>query len=114
MSEMTAKSTLNPMKTTHTDGPYSISGIPGDNHVMARVQGHEGKVTVAIVPGWPGITQEEHEANMALFKSAPDLLAALQRIVATLENGDDISSGDHCIDAARAAIASATGSEVSK
>lgn len=76
------------MKNQHTPGPYSTSGIPGDNHVMARVPGRAGKVTVAIVPGWPGIAPEEHDANMALFQAAPELLAALDECLAWHELDD--------------------------
>lgn len=59
-----------------TPGPYSVSGIPGDNHIMAR-KGHS-RVTVAIVTGWQGISPDELEANKALIAAAPALLAALE------------------------------------
>lgn len=63
-------------KPSYTPGPWTISGVPGDNHVMAMI-GHERK-TVAIVPGWPGITPEEHEANLKLIRCVPDMLQACQ------------------------------------
>lgn len=60
-------------ESKHTPGPYSLAG---DNHVMATVGRNfrDVKRTVCIVTGWPGIDQEELEANKRLFASAPDLL----------------------------------------
>ena len=64
--------TMKTNEAKHTVGPYSFSGIAGDNHIMARVG--EVKQTVGIVTGWPGMDPEELEANKRLFASAPDLL----------------------------------------
>lgn len=109
------------MKTKHTPGPYSLSGIPGDNHIMALPALHQpcARVNVAIVPGWRGITPEEHEANKRLLAAAPDLLSACQAILdcdsETEDMGGDWGSPEWCgwvgqaIEQARAAIAQATG-----
>jgi hypothetical protein len=86
----------------HTPGPFSISGIAGDNYVMAKGPNHD-RVIVAIVPGWVGIKPEEHAANMALFRAAPELLAALQNILTANPDLAEVA------DEARAAIAKATG-----
>lgn len=69
-------------ETKHTPGPYVTSGIPGDNHIMVLPAPHQpcAKVTVCIVPGWPGITPEEHEANKKLFASAPELLRQMDEM----------------------------------
>lgn len=63
----------------HTPGPFSVSGIPGDNHVMAQTA--QGRMPVCIVIAWKGCDPEEIEANKALFQSAPDLLQALEWMV---------------------------------
>lgn len=68
------------MTTKHTKGPYSTSGITGDNHIMAAHPAL-GRVTVAIATGHPGISDEEFAANKALLSAAPDLLAALESCV---------------------------------
>jgi len=58
--------------TKHTSGPWSISGIAGDNHVMARAG--RNKFAVAICGGHPLMSPEELEANKQLIASTPDLL----------------------------------------
>ena len=60
-------------------------------------------------PAWLGSDScsEETKANAYLIAAAPDLLEALQRLVANLDEGDFISTTR--IDEARAAIAKATG-----
>lgn len=78
------------MNPQHTPGPFSISGIAGDNYVMAKGPNHD-RVIVAIVPGWVGIKPEEHAANMALFRAAPELLAAVTEFVRLGKAGADTS-----------------------
>ena len=76
------------MKTQHTPGPYSISGIPGDHHIMARsrrVNGAE-KITLAIVTGHPSLNDGEFYANQRLFRAAPDLLEACRAVKAAFKN----------------------------
>lgn len=71
------------MIAKHTKGPFSISSVPGDGHIMASPPTHpRSRVTVAIVPGWLGIDPEEYEANKRLFRAAPDLLQKLKEVVA--------------------------------
>lgn len=100
------------MKTDnkHTPTPYSISGIPGDNHIMARWRG--GKITVAIAIGHPEITTEEFEANKAFIVAAcnshAELVEALTLAQATIERltvrHGPFSSTDGTLDAIKAAL----------
>lgn len=72
------------------------------------------KVTVAIVPGWPGISLEEHEANKRLFRAAPDLLAALKAFDDAFSHyceGDPSEDEVSALLQARAALAQAQGKE---
>jgi hypothetical protein len=106
------------VKTTHTPGPWTFSGITGDDWIMARVAGKA--VTVARVfehnstmgfDNCPDV--ETAAANKALITSAPDLLEALEAIVAN----PDMADGEEprrLIAEARDAIAKATGIEVGK
>ncbi len=95
----------------HTPGPYEV-GISTSNialfDVLAKVKGRA--VRVGSVEGNDHahnaahpIASEEAAANARLFVAAPDLLAALEQLVADSECVDD-----HW-DAAHAAIAKARG-----
>ena len=86
---MGAKHTPGPRKTAATDDSLIVAG----RTKIASTYEVEGDV-------WG-------EANARLIASAPDLLEALQSLVANLAEGDFIS--ETRIDAARAAIARATG-----
>lgn len=66
------------MITKHTKGTWSISGVVGDNHIMARASGD--RRTVAIATGWDGLSTEEFDANKRLIASAPEMLALLNEI----------------------------------
>lgn len=88
-----------------TPETWTISSIPGDNHVMA------GQKTIAIVTGWPGVTPEDVEANKRLIAAAPALLAELQQFIRRLKDGDIIDLESYKTDGARAAIAAATGGQ---
>jgi hypothetical protein len=84
----------------HTPGPWIIDGygtIKAPNHETVLVEG------VAL----PSVSTVESIANTHLVAAAPDLLEALKALVANLSDGDFIS--ETRIDAARAAIAKATG-----
>lgn len=60
-----------------TDGPWTFSGIAGDNYVMASKGGRQ-KVIIAQVFGHPSLSDTEFDANKQLIASAPDLLTACQ------------------------------------
>ena len=77
---------------------------------------HGGRVTVAIVAGWPGVSPDEHAANVALMSAAPDLLAALENLLSRASLPKDTPKNavirERMISAreqARAAIAKAQG-----
>lgn len=96
------------MKTTHTPGPWTIDGRTYD---IARADTHNADVMeivtirhrmdeIAYVPSLD-------TGNARLIAAAPDLLEALQRIVAWADAGCDPSSKS--IEAARALIKRVTG-----
>lgn len=58
---------------THTPGPWTIS-----NAIKTAINS-SGK-HVAMVNFGIGISNEEHNANVALIAAAPDLLAALEAV----------------------------------
>jgi hypothetical protein len=66
----------------YTPGEWSLSGIPGDNHIKARVDGRSQ--IVCIVTGWPQLRDADLEANKLLIAAAPDLIAACKEVVSML------------------------------
>lgn len=100
----------------HTAGPWITSGIAGDNYVQARLP-EGGKVNVAIVTGWDGNDQEQHDANLRLIASAPSLLAENEKLrEALVEMLREFEPADMAMDywpdavhQARAALALAEG-----
>lgn len=106
-------------KAAHTPGPFSISGMGGDNHIMAPWRG--GKASVAIAVAHPHMKPGELEANKALLAAAPGLLAALEALLKCCEAQPEWSDLTDRVDgsgqpfpsapwiAARAAIAKAKG-----
>lgn len=101
------------MNTKHTPGPWKAEGWKGI--VVNDSNGH----TLALAPGC-SYSIEEMAANARLIAAAPDLLEALQNVIASTALpsawSDDISEAqwqrqrlDECRDFARAAIAKATG-----
>ena len=109
----------------HTPGPWTAgnelnSERPGSVPVVALVRDSlGGRMHVAFVNGKAG----EQEANAALIAAAPDLLAALRALLPLAERGrasvlsessDEERPGhadgfDATLEAARAALARATG-----
>ena len=77
------KNRMNKELPKHTAGSWTVTGIAGDNNIMARTRrgGHEVLCNVCIVTGWPGIDPEEFEANKALISAAPDLFEACEALV---------------------------------
>ena len=82
------------MTTKHTPGPWHVTGY----HVEARA----GAIATVCDAG---DDDTEGDANARLIAAAPELLAALQGLVATLE-GMAVHPSHYA--AARAAIATAT------
>jgi hypothetical protein len=97
------------MKTSHTPGPWTID-TDKSSIIMS------GQRTI-INPAPDGASRDEEIANARLIAAAPDLLAALQRIMITsdrrmADGGDKLDFQDtnrHLGDMARAAIARAIG-----
>jgi hypothetical protein len=102
----------------HTPGPwhfcgsqYSASDKPA---VTARNTG-TGYLTPEgwhyVIPAIDGATNEQAEANARLIAAAPDLLSALAALVDSLASADEEGLLEHApqMEAARAAIAAATG-----
>ena len=90
----------------HTKGPWL--------HLIHEKDGEQRHVVETGPPAWvahypDGMTDEEIAANCDLISAAPELLEALEQVI-------EVAEGKHplphmAIDAARAAIAKATGKE---
>ncbi|MBV7502068.1 hypothetical protein [Achromobacter sp. ACM05] len=84
--------------TTHTPGPWHLSAAKD----CIWHQDH-GRVCT-----WPNHAQVWNwEANARLIAAAPDLLDALAALIGCIDHGSDDPASK--LDAARAAIAKATG-----
>jgi len=92
------------MTIKHTPGPWTAIDVEGNPSRSFTIDAgvHIGSLAV-----WP-VAADEMQANARLIASAPDLLAALQSIVASADAncGDSLANA---IDTARAAIAKAGG-----
>ena len=105
--------------TKHTPGPWMVeSDGKEDATVTAFTAVHHNPVYICRVYGEgvlarAGDSTEERAANAALIAAAPDLLAALEMAVATIERiapkHGPFSSVDGTLSVARAAIAKAEG-----
>jgi hypothetical protein len=88
----------------------AVLPMPGPWHTLDTdrgiyIIGPSSSLLAIVQPYHSNVVQ--NEANARLIASAPDLLEALQSLVANLAEGDFIS--ETRIDAARAAITKATG-----
>jgi hypothetical protein len=105
--------------TAHIPGPWQYRTLPHDD--WGTVHASNGPIVAHALSGsWDVIDYDAHrtagtdpyEANARLIAAAPDLLAALKRLLATINpgNADEHAVGCNCvIHEARAAIAKATG-----
>lgn len=96
---MTMQATKN-QTAKHTPGPWSTE-YDGSLVMCGQV------VTGPIGP--EGAGRDERRANGRLAAAAPDLLAALERVLAAYEAAREPGHGIILIDEARAAIAKARG-----
>lgn len=108
------------MTTQHTAGPWSVPHFAEDcgcecGHVFG--EGQQGMGSVCTIHfGGENEPREVAAANGRLIAAAPDLLAALQHIVTTADS-EAAAGGEMwyaeavypAVEAARAAIAKATG-----
>lgn len=94
--------------TQHTPGPWSYSGIAGDNHIMARTKG--GRQAIAGVYTGDGIADAERDANLRLIAAAPDLREATNAMLRCHDYGKSTSREEWSAAAnlARSALAHAT------
>jgi hypothetical protein len=100
---------------SHTPGPWCVRDIPSkERYVGPSSDG--GAPSVAIIPARASRSDAEQAANARLIAAAPELLEVLSIALELLHNvapctgQEDILSG--CVDAARAAIAKATGEQL--
>lgn len=97
------------MSAKHTPGPWGISSDPCHYDTLSTVTaGDERKVQpdrqmIVQVGGFAGVP--EQEANARLIAAAPDLLAALQSVLANSLDSQGLADAHK---QARAAIAKAT------
>lgn len=99
------------MKAKWTPGPWhtGTAEFRSTDAVFGPIDGLTVSVGVIAQCGAVARPREENEANARLIAAAPDLLAALVRLVDTVDQYDGSHAG---LDDARAAIALATGEEI--
>ena len=91
------------MKTQHTPGPWSVSKLATPDYAPEFAI-HAGDDDLART------MNGDSEANARLIAAAPDLLAALQRILSVRCFRNDLSAEHHAaLNDCRAAIAEAGG-----
>ena len=90
------------MTTQHTPGPWHVTG---DEH-GTMITDNTGE-QIALWPPQGGTV--EQCANARLISAAPDLLAALRAMLATVHDEERDDATVAAVAAARAAIATATG-----
>ena len=93
---------------THTPGPWRVSRDSyGIVRIWADYRGEE--CDVACPEGDGSINSAERDANARLIAAAPELLTALQGLLADYQNAlSDSRQRDVVVTAAKAAIAKAT------
>jgi hypothetical protein len=92
----------------HTPGPWHLDFDEAIESTYVSISAAKHKSLAEVV--WRFATEEQSpnlEANAHLIAAAPELLEALERLVANLNEGDFISNTR--IDEARAALAKAKG-----
>ena len=98
------------MSNKHTPGPWTITVYPPDDDgaedLCAYIDGNGTHVSHCMPPD--GANKELRDANALLIAAAPEMLEALQEIVAAAD-GDWWEQLDATLEKARAAITKATG-----
>jgi hypothetical protein len=95
------------MAAKHTPGPWSVQGDDRPGMQWNRHIHSSPNVAVCFMAHSDGKDNARDEANASLIAAAPELLEALQEVVAFCERNGLQSDA---YDTARAAIAKATGS----
>lgn len=93
--------------TKHTPGPWRLR--PSSGGRPAIIYGNDGWPVADVATYHGRVSQEQQDANACLIAAAPDLLENLQRMVRLLEVEDARLANFGEVEAARAAIAKATG-----
>ena len=97
----------------HTQGQWSVLPEECDKpyiRIRGTRLGGRYKIANVVTPIFDGVSPKEAEetrANARLIAAAPDLLAALQAVIAEHEDG----YGLKCVEQVKAAIAKATGEQ---
>lgn len=91
------------MRTQHTPGPWNFRRDTGYIH------DHDGDGRIVATATYGFRSNEENEANSRLISAAPELLAALKRLFATINHPGIPGAEGSVIEVARAAIAKAQG-----
>lgn len=91
------------MTTTHTPGPWTHH--PEDNIITDA----SGRRLIEWQARSVSVSVEERDANARLIAAAPELLEALAALIGCIDHGSDNPTLK--LDAARAAIAKATGEQ---
>ena len=91
----------------HTPGPWHALTY-NENTLHAEIM--SGDVCLARVPYWP-LANEESQANARLISAAPDLLSALEFLLADYIaiDGEELTGSAIPVETARKAIAKAKG-----
>lgn len=84
----------------HTSGPWMIAPVSAEGNRKIFGAGDKGNHVCTVwhkgKPGYDGSRPEEAEANARLIAAAPELLAALERLVGQF---GPIGAADHGYDA---------------
>ncbi len=89
----------------HTPGPWGLCDDRKDGVSVITSGGDDGR-SIAFIE-LVDVSEPELEANARLIAAAPDLLAALEAMVAADEHGWPVNMGGSARDAANDAIAKA-------
>ena len=95
------------MKTQHTPGPWHTLTY-NENTLHAEIM--SGDVCLARTPHWP-LANEEAQSNASLISSAPELLSALEFLLADYIaiDGEELTGSAIPVEKARAALRKAKG-----
>lgn len=99
------------MNTEHTPGPWNSASLDQDSDHIEVFAGISDGDQVAVVKGYGLATGKHYEAiaNARLIAAAPDLLAALDALIAAIYEGKYVDPYSDVYRDALNAIAKATG-----
>lgn len=105
------RTNTNTMNTKHTPGPWNSASLDQDSDHIEVFAGISDGDQVAVVKGYGLATGKHYEAiaNARLIAAAPDLLAALDALIAAIYEGKYVDPYSYVYRDALNAIAKATG-----